>query len=93
MEKEEIDYFANLSRLILNESEKELFTKQLGDILDYMKKLNELDTRNVKPMVYASKLNNVFREDKIIPSISQQQALKNSPSFTLPFFKVPKVIE
>lgn len=93
MEKKDIDYFANLSMLILNESEKELFTKQLGSILDYMEKLNELDTRDVKHMVYASKFNNVFREDKITPSIVQQQALKNAPSCILPFFKVPKVIE
>ncbi|MGR3310260.1 MAG: Asp-tRNA(Asn)/Glu-tRNA(Gln) amidotransferase subunit GatC [Candidatus Brocadiales bacterium] len=91
--KKELEHIVVLSRLELNEEEKELFSRQLGDILAYIEKLNELNTEHVEPMAYAATFNNVFREDKTVPSLPQEMALQNSPSQTLGFFKVPKVLD
>jgi aspartyl-tRNA(Asn)/glutamyl-tRNA(Gln) amidotransferase subunit C len=89
----EIEYIANLSRIALTYEEKEIFKKQLTNILDYIKKLNELNTDAVKPMAYATDIKNVFREEELTPSLSHQKILNLSPSNVNGFFKVPKVIE
>ncbi len=91
--KKELEHIAVLSRLELSEEEKELFSHQLGDILKYIEKLNELNTEHVEPMAYAATFNNVFREDKATLSLPREEALQNSPSQALGFFKVPKVID
>lgn len=70
-----------------------MFINQLSDILAYIKKLNMLNTDNVKPMVCTSNRSNIFREDKLVPSISREDAFQNSPAKFDVFFKVPKVIE
>ncbi|MFQ5963120.1 MAG: Asp-tRNA(Asn)/Glu-tRNA(Gln) amidotransferase subunit GatC [Candidatus Scalinduaceae bacterium] len=89
----EIESIANLSRIVLTDVEKMKFNKQLTNILDYIEKLNELDTDEVQPMAYATSLKNVFREDELKSSFSRQEMLELSPSSTNGFFKVPKVIE
>ncbi len=88
-----IEKVASLSRIKLTVDEKNSFRKQLTDILDYMEKLNELNTDDVPLMAYATSLNNVFREDKIKSSSARQDILKLSPSNINGFFKVPKIIE
>ncbi|MBE7446560.1 MAG: Asp-tRNA(Asn)/Glu-tRNA(Gln) amidotransferase subunit GatC [Planctomycetia bacterium] len=93
IDKDEVEYIANLSRISLNEREKDMFVHQLNDILSYIEKLNTLDTKNVKPMAYILKVSNVFREDKLETSIPIQDVLINAPSTKSGFFKVPKVIE
>jgi aspartyl-tRNA(Asn)/glutamyl-tRNA(Gln) amidotransferase subunit C len=57
-----------------------------------MEKLNELDTSEVKPLSHPVENSNVFRDDKIVPSVSREDALKNAPDSTEEFFKVPKII-
>ncbi len=89
----EIEKIASLSRIKLTIEEKNNFRRQLADILDYMEKLNELNTDDVQPMAYATSLKNVFREDKIESSYARQEILNLSPSNSNGFFKVPKVIE
>ncbi len=89
----EIEKIARLSRIMLTTEEKGTYGRQLADILDYMEKLNELNTDDVQPMAYATTLKNVFREDKIKSSYSRQEILKLSPSNSNGFFKVPKIIE
>ena len=65
---------------------------QLNKILEYVEKLNELDTENVKPLSHPIEGVNVFREDIVQPSVDREDALKNAPSKNEEFFKVPKVI-
>jgi aspartyl-tRNA(Asn)/glutamyl-tRNA(Gln) amidotransferase subunit C len=89
---EDVEHIAKLAKLEFNEDEKEKFTVQFNEILAFMEKLNELDTSNVDPLSHVIELKNVFREDKVRPSISTEDALKNAPSKTGGFFKVPKVI-
>jgi aspartyl-tRNA(Asn)/glutamyl-tRNA(Gln) amidotransferase subunit C len=91
--KEEIEHIAILARLYLSKQEKEIFGSQLSKILDYMEKLNELDTNDVDPTSHVLSLNNVMREDISKDSISREEALKNAPDHTKRFFRVPKIIE
>ncbi len=88
----DVEYIANLARLEFKEEEKEKFTEQFNRILEYMNKLNELDTTNVEPLYHVIDIKNVFREDIVKPSYPREEILKNAPSKTEYFFKVPKVI-
>ena len=82
-----------LARLSLTEEEKELFGEQLSSILDYMEKLNELDTEHIEPTSHVLTLSNVMREDAPRDSIPREDALSNAPDRTDKFYRVPKIIE
>jgi len=89
----EIEHIALLARLKLTEEEKRLFSKQVGSIIEYINKLNELGTANVEPTSHVLPLKNVFREDKLRPSLSRDKALQNAPDRNDRFYRVPKIIE
>jgi len=91
--KEEIEHIAVLARLHLTEEEKETFGLQLSSILGYMKKLEELDTKDVEPTSHVLSLRNVTREDAAVPSLPREEALLNSPARSDEFYRVPKIIE
>lgn len=91
--KEEVEHVALLARLKFSESEKERFTTQLNSILEYMDKLGQLDTTRVDPTFHAITRRNVFREDSVNPSISQNLSLNNAPDKDRGFFRVPKIFE
>lgn len=84
---------AKLSRLDLTEAEVEEFTGQLSAILDYIDKLNELDTNNVEPLAHCLPINNVFRQDKVKESLGTEKTLANAPQRDGEFFKVPKILD
>lgn len=88
----EVEHVAKLARLQFTPEEMEKFTLQLNQILAYVEKLNELDTETVEPLAQVIELQNVIREDRMKPSLPVEEALKNAPSKTDKFFKVPKVI-
>ncbi len=89
---QDVEHVAALARLSFTEEEKQKLTAQLNEILRYMEQLNSLDTSNVEPLSHVIELRNVFREDVLHPSVPREEALKNAPSHTEEFFKVPKVI-
>jgi len=91
--KEEIEKIARLARLNLKEDEINEIGEQINQILDYVKKLEELDTDNIEPLSHALDLNNVFREDVIQASLPREKALENAPLKSDKFFRVPKVIK
>jgi len=91
--KKEIEHIASLARLHLSEEEKELFGSQLSSILEYMEKLNELDTKDIEPTSHVLPLSNVMKDDMLMPSIPKEDALMNAPDHTDKFFRVPKIIE
>lgn len=91
--KEEIIKIAKLSKLKFNDEEIEKFTSQFNEILEYMAKLNELDTENVQPLSHPLEVTNVMRDDKLMPSIETKKALQNAPDSDEQYFKVPKVIK
>lgn len=90
---QEVEYVAHLARLEITPQEKEKFTAQLNDILLYIDKLNELDTKGVEPMSHAIGVTNAFREDQVAESIGTEKTLANAPDGRGEFFRVPKVIE
>lgn len=90
--KKDVEYIARLARLRFKDEELENFTHQLNEILTYVEKLNELDTKNVEPLSHPVENVNVFRSDELKKSISTEEALKNAPSRSDEHFKVPKVI-
>lgn len=91
--RNEVEYIAGLARLKFSNEELEALTKDMNSILEYMDKLNELDTDNVEPLSHPLDLENVFREDKTGVSITTEEALKNSTSKSDKYFIVPKVIK
>jgi aspartyl-tRNA(Asn)/glutamyl-tRNA(Gln) amidotransferase subunit C len=88
----DVEYIAKLAKLKYSEEEKIKFTEQFNTILGYIDKLNELNTDNVEPLSHVIELGNVFREDEVKPSTPREDALKNAPSRSEEFFKVPKVV-
>lgn len=91
--KKDVEYVAKLARLALTEEEKEKFCNQLNQILVYMEKLNELDTKDVPPTSHVLPLKNVWREDKVKPSNLSKEIIINAPEKEGNYFKVKKVIE
>ena len=91
--KDDVKHIAKLSRLNFGERELEKFTFELNKILDYINKLNELNTDNVEPTSHVLDITNVFREDEVKNSLSKEEALKNAPEKEFGHFKVPRVIE
>ena len=81
-----------LSRIELTEPQVETFSRQLGAILEYFDKLQELDTEGVEPMAHAVEIHNVLAEDVPAESLPPERALANAPARDGDFFRVPKVI-
>ncbi len=88
-----IEHIGRLARLSLSDEEKELFGRQINSILDYMEKLNELDTTGVEPTSHVISISNVAREDEPRMSLEREDALMNAPDHTDKFYRVPKIIE
>ncbi len=91
--REQVQHVATLARLSLSEDEVATFTGQMGDILAYVEKLNELNTDGIVPTSHAVPMENAFRDDVVRPSIGVENALANAPDRVEGFFRVPKVIE
>ena len=89
----DVKYVAHLARLGLTPAEEEKLGAQLGQILGYIEKLNQLDVSNVEPTAHAVPLVNVTRPDEVRPSISNEEALRNAPAQANGLFMVPKIIE
>lgn len=91
--REEVKRVAALARLELSPEEEELLTRQLDNILQYMEKLNRLDTAGVEPLSHVIDIVNAFREDRIHNRPAPDELLANAPAREKNFFKVPKIIE
>lgn len=89
--KEEVLKIAKLSKLSLTNEEVESFSHQLGDILNYVEQLNELDTKGVEPTARVIPSHNVFREDIIEKVLDINKAFSNAPQSENNMFKVPKI--
>lgn len=91
--EEDVRKVARLSRLRLSDEEIARYTQQLGAILEYVAKLNELDVDNVEPMAHAHDVTNALREDVPQEGLTVEQALANAPQQAFDqYFRVPKVI-
>lgn len=89
---DDVEKIAKLAKLKFTNPEKEKLAIQLADILNYVQKLNELDTENVEVSHHVLNIVNVMREDKTSECLTSEQATKNAPKTVNGFFSVPKVI-
>ena len=90
---ETIEYVGILAKLELSDEEKEEAKRDMGRMLDYIDKLNELDTEGVKPMSHVFSMNNVFREDAVVNGDDRENILANAPEQKDGAFKVPRTVE
>ena len=89
----DVKYVAHLARLSLTPEEEQRIGAQLGQVLDYIEKLKEVDVSGVEPTAHAFPLINVTRRDEVRPSISNEDALRNAPAHATGLFMVPKIVE
>ncbi|MFZ5754832.1 MAG: Asp-tRNA(Asn)/Glu-tRNA(Gln) amidotransferase subunit GatC [Bacillota bacterium] len=88
----DVEHVALLARLDLTEQDKEKYTQSLNAILEYMEKLNQIDTSNVEPTAHVLPLKNVFREDKLHRTMDKELVLANAPEEEDGCFKVPRIV-
>ena len=88
----EVEHLAWLAKIELSKEEKLLFTEQLNTILDFFKKIDEVDTEHIEPTINVQQLSNVFRDDRVEPSLSRDESLKNAPRKEKGYIKAPKII-
>lgn len=91
--KIDVGHVAKLANLPLKPEEKNKFEKQLSEILSYVEKLKEVDTKNVEITSQVTGLENVMRNDEAKPSLSQEEALSGTKSQHNGFFKVPSILD
>lgn len=88
-----IDYVGILAKLELSQEEKEQAKKDMESMLDYIDKLNELDTEDVVPMSHTFSVHNVFREDVVTNGDDRENMLFNAPEQKDGAYQVPKTVE
>ena len=93
LSKAEVEHVAWLARLELSDEEKERLTGHLNEIMVHFEKLQQLDTTEVEPTSHSIPVQNVFRDDKIGPCLSVEEALSNAPEVRDGYFVVPQVVE
>ena len=95
--REDVVRVAELAYLDLSESELETYRAQIDEILEYIGKLNELDTATVEPMAQVladdQTADATLREDEVVPCQTANEILKQAPDPEPPYFRAPKVIE
>ncbi len=89
---ETIEYVGILAKLSLSEEEREQAKQDMGRMLDYIDKLNELDTTGVEPMSHVFAVQNVFREDEVTNGDESEDMLRNAPAEKDGMFAVPNVM-
>ena len=89
----DVEHVARLARLGLTNEEKTLFQKQLGDVLQYIDKLKQVDVNQVEASAHAVPMFNIVRKDESRPSLTATEALRNAPRSAKNLFIVPKVVE
>ena len=93
IDAEQVRKVAKLARLELTDAEVQEFTGQLGAILGYVDKLNELETTDVEPLAHCLPITDVLRKDEVRESLGTEQVLANAPQRDGSFFKVPKILD
>ena len=89
----DVGYVANLARLHLTDAEKEVFQGQLEHIVEYVRKIGQLDLDGIEPTSHARPMTNVFRADSARPGLDRDDILANAPSQHRDQFQVPRIVE
>jgi aspartyl-tRNA(Asn)/glutamyl-tRNA(Gln) amidotransferase subunit C len=93
IDNDTVDKIAHLARLEFNAAAKANIIKDMTNMLNFVEKLNELNTDGIKPLVYMTDETNILREDEVKSTMTQEEALMNAPKKDSDYFKVPKVVE
>ena len=93
LRREEVEHIARLARLGITETDKDKFCNQLSNIMEQFQTLQEVDTTDILPTAQVTDLQNVMREDNILPSLPQDAVLANAPRREQEFFRVRAVLE
>jgi len=88
----DIRYVAQLARLALTDEEIEIFGQQLGNLLEHVNALGELDTASVAATAQVVESRNVMREDRPVPCLDRERVLSQAPQRQGGFFRVPRII-
>jgi len=90
--EQQVRHVAKLARLKCTDDQIAKFTEQLASILEYVDQLDQVDTSAVEPLAHCLPVHNVFRQDEVQKSLSNDEALANAPQRDGEFFAVPKVL-
>ena len=90
--RDEVAHLAKLARLAVTDDELDFFAGQLDQILDSVAKVSEVAAEDVPPTSHAVPLTNVFRQDVVVPGLTQQQALAGAPAAEEGRFRVPRIL-
>jgi aspartyl-tRNA(Asn)/glutamyl-tRNA(Gln) amidotransferase subunit C len=90
--RSDVEKVALLARLHLTDSELEMITGQLAQIVGYVDSLGEVNTEGIEPMAHAIEVANVFRDDRVAPSLPREEALANAPHHDDRGYLVPAVL-
>lgn len=91
--EEEVKHIAGLARLKFSDDEIQKYTKDLGEIAEFVEKLNEVNVEGVSPTAHILDIKNVFRKDDLKESYNREELFRNAPSFEAGCISVPKVVE
>ena len=89
----DVEYVASLAQLSRDDEAKQRLLKEMGDVLAYVDKLNELDTDGIEPMMHVLDISNVYREDVVTGSLDREAALRNAPKTDGAYFLVPRILD
>ncbi len=89
----DVEHVAGLARIALTPEEKALFAEQLPAILNYVNKIAVLNVEGIEPTLHGQPVENVFREDVVLPSLDRETALDNAPQRIDCEFKMPRIVE
>ena len=93
VDKNTLRRIAHLARLEFDPRHEESMIKSLTDTLNWVEKLNEVNTEGVEPLIHLSEEVNVLREDEVRAHLEHERGLKNAPKKDAEYFRVPKVME
>lgn len=91
--REDVENVALLSRLRIDEKDMDKNIQELSDFLEYVDRLQQVNTENVAATAHVLPIQNVFREDVVKPSLNRDLALSNAPEQEDGYFRVPKIVE
>lgn len=90
--RDEVAKVSLLARLRFSDDELETLTTQLGQVVEYVQQLEELDTESVAPMAHVADISNVLVADELRPSLDREAALSNAPKRDDECYRVPAVL-
>lgn len=92
IDEQKVEKLAHLARLEFSKEENVKMQQDLGKIITWVDKLQEVNTDNVEPLINVMDSTNVFREDKVVAVDAKKAALENTPVSNEDFVIVPKVL-